>query len=121
MQEKPNAPLATSDSVEFVSVAESISLPPGHGRTVQVKGREFAIYNVDGRFYAIDNTCPHRSGPLGAGWLENGVVFCPLHGWSFDVKTGASLSNPAKAVRSYPARVLAGQVQIGLPADGNLS
>ncbi len=97
---------------EFISVADEASLPPGHGRTVHVRGREFAVFNLDGHFYAIDNACPHKGGPLGAGMLENGQVFCPLHGWNFDVKTGACPTRPDRPVQSYPTRVENGQVQI---------
>lgn len=97
---------------EFHSVAEVSSLPPGHGRSVHVKGREFALYNMDGQFYAIDDRCPHRGAPLGAGICERGHVFCSLHGWEFDLKTGACLSNAEKPVKTYPTRVENGQVQI---------
>ena len=96
----------------FVPVADVASLPAGQGRTVHVKGREFAVYNLDGEFYAMDDQCPHRGGPLGAGVLEDGRVYCPLHGWAFDLKTGACLSNPERPVRFYPTRVQDGQVQI---------
>ena len=96
----------------FVSVADAASLPEGQGRTVHVQGREFAIYQLDGRFYAIDDLCPHRGGPLGAGVLEDGQVHCPLHGWSFDLKTGACLTRPDRPVKSYATRVQDGQVQI---------
>ena len=97
---------------KFISVATVESLPPGQGRTVEVKGRRFAVYNLDGQFHAIDDTCPHRGGPLGAGTLEDGRVFCPLHGWSFDLKTGACHSNPEMPVKSYPVHVENGEVQI---------
>ena len=97
---------------DFVSVADVNSLPPGHGRTVHVRGREFAVFNLDGQFYALDNLCPHRGGPLGAGTLEGGQVFCPLHGWAFDLKTGVCGSRPDMPVQVYPARVHEGQVQI---------
>ncbi len=97
---------------EFVSVADAASLPPGHGRTVNVRGREFAVWNLDGQFYAMDDQCPHRGGPLGAGALQDGHVTCPLHGWAFDPRTGACHSNPERPVNTYPARVLDGQVQI---------
>jgi len=97
---------------KYVSVANVESLPHGQGRTVEFKGRRFAVYNLDGQFYAIDDACPHRGGPLGAGILEKGCVFCPLHGWSFDLKTGVCQSNPEMPVNSYPVRVENGEVQI---------
>ena len=97
---------------EFLAVADVASLPPGHGRTVHVQGREFAVYNVAGVFYAIDNTCTHKGGPLGAGFLEEGKVYCPLHGWAFDVRTGACENRPDLPVKTYPTRVVDGQIQI---------
>ena len=99
---------------EFISVAEVASLPPGRGRTVHLRGREFALYNLAGHFYALDDACPHAGGSLGSGCLENGHVVCPLHQWAFDLKTGACLSNAARPVDTYPARVDNGQVQIAV-------
>ena len=90
---------------EFVPVAEVSSLAPGQGRTVEVRGRRYALWNLDGEFYAIDDDCPHRGGPLGAGVLEKGQVYCPLHGWAFDVKSGACASNPARPVACHRTRV----------------
>ena len=97
---------------DFFPAADSGSIPPGHGRTVHVHGREFALWNLDGQFYCIDDLCPHRGGPLGAGVMQDGEVFCPLHGWGFDVRTGACSSRPDRPVRTYPTRVVDGQVQI---------
>ena len=97
---------------EFIAVADAASLPPGNGRTVHVRGREFALYNCDGQFYALDDQCPHRGGPLGAGCLQNDEVFCPLHGWGFNVKTGACSNRPDRPVKTYPTRVQDGQVEI---------
>ena len=103
----------------FVSVADAGSLKPGHGRTVHAQGCEFALYNLDGQFYAIDDKCPHRGGPLGAGTLQDGQLFCPLHGWAFDPKTGACLTRPDRPVKSYPTRVQDGQVQICLSGENS--
>ena len=97
---------------EFIPVAEVASLPPGHGRTVHVQGREFALWNLNGEFYCMDDQCPHRGGPLGAGTLQDGQVFCPMHGWAFDVRTGACRDRPDRPVKTYPARINNGQVEI---------
>jgi len=97
---------------EFFSVLDAASLPPGHGRTVHVQGREFALFNLDGTFFATDNTCPHKGGPLGAGHVKEDRVFCPLHGWEFEVKTGDCLTRADRPVKCYSTRVTDGQVQI---------
>jgi nitrite reductase (NADH) small subunit len=97
---------------EFVSVAEVASLLPGQGRTVNHRGREYALYNVDGKFHAMDDACPHKGGPLGAGCLEADQVYCPLHGWAFDIKTGICAMRPDLPVRTYETRVEGNHVQI---------
>lgn len=98
----------------FIDAADVASLPAGRGRTVEVRGRRVALFNLDGRYLAIDDACPHRGGSLGAGWCENGEVYCPLHGWAFDLESGACKTRPDKPVRSYPTRVVDGRVWVGL-------
>ena len=97
---------------DYLFVFEASTLPPGQGRTVHLKGRDLAVFNVDGEFYAIDETCSHKGGPLGVGFCQNGQVSCPLHGWIFDVRSGACITRPDRPVRTYPTRVFEGDVQI---------
>ena|SRR6267143_4382599 len=97
---------------EFVTVAEANQVPNDRGLSVRVGDREFALFNVDGEFYALDGRCPHRDGPLGEGMTEEGHVYCPLHGWEFDLKTGACISNAGRPVKTHPVRVRDGRVQI---------
>ena len=73
---------------------------------VEVDGKKIALFNVDGAFYAIDDTCTHRGGPLSEGELNGNEVSCPLHGARFDVTSGAELSPPApRGVARYNVRV----------------
>jgi nitrite reductase/ring-hydroxylating ferredoxin subunit len=90
---------------ELIRVATIGQVQPGGGTVVTVGGRTLALFNVDGSYYAIDNTCPHRGGPLGEGDLEGCVVTCPWHAWGWDVTTGANTNNPAVKVRCYPVTV----------------
>lgn len=85
-----------------VRVAGAGEVGAGEGRLVEVEGRSVALFNVDGRYYAIDNTCPHRGGPLAEGDLEGVVVACPWHAWRWDVTTGANVNNPAVKLACYP-------------------
>lgn len=77
----------------------------GEGRVVEAGGRTVAVFNVEGRYYAIDNTCPHRGGPLGEGDVEGRTVTCPWHAWRWDVTTGANVNNPAVRVACYPVTI----------------
>ena len=97
-------------------IASVADVPPGAGRVVHARGRSLALFNVDGAFYAIDNTCRHRGGPLGDGELDGRVVTCPWHGWRWDVTTGANVNNPAVNVACFPVSVDAGDVFVDLPA-----
>lgn len=76
---------------EYV-VAKTDEIPAGTGKIVFAGDKAVALFNIGGKFYAVDNTCPHRGGPLGEGELDDCIVTCPWHGWQFDVTTGESTS-----------------------------
>jgi nitrite reductase/ring-hydroxylating ferredoxin subunit len=100
---------------QLIKVAQVGDLPTGTGKVVEASGQSIALFNVQGSFHAIENTCPHRGGPLGEGDLEGESVACPWHGANFNVKTGAVLSPPAKTgVRSFPVTVTGQDVFIQL-------
>ena len=67
-------------------------------------GDEIAVYNVDGEFYATDNSCPHRGAPLSEGVLCGHVIECGLHGWQFDVRTGECLT-VRDTIKTYGLRI----------------
>lgn len=98
----------------LIPIAEVESLPPGRARTVEVRGRRFALANVEGRFYAVADRCPHRGGPLGAGYLDGCILHCPLHGWGFDVTTGACDIRPDQPVACQPVQVRDGWVWLAV-------
>jgi len=91
-------------------------IPPGGSKVVEVREHMLAIFNIDGALHAIDNTCPHQGGPLGEGYLEDGgVISCPWHGWTFNVRTGVSPIDPEVCVRSYGVRVEDGEIIVEIP------
>src|SRR5205085_512060 len=74
----------------WMKVARAGEIFPGEACVVRVGYAEFALYNISGRLFATGNRCPHQGGCLGDGYLEGKVICCPMHGWEFDVETGAA-------------------------------
>jgi NAD(P)H-dependent nitrite reductase small subunit len=90
---------------EFVAVARVADVAPGTGKTVVVGEREIALFNAGGRFYALDNTCPHQGGPLAEGWIEGETVTCPWHAWCFKLADGKMTLGDYASVESFDVRV----------------
>lgn len=90
---------------EFTRVAATTDIPAGEGRAFEINGKKIAVFNCAGAFYAIDDVCKHRGGPLAEGDLEGCVVTCPWHGWTYDVTTGVSPDDPDAAVATHTVRV----------------
>lgn len=99
---------------EFVTIGKAEDILAGSGFVAEVNGKSVAVFNVEGSYYAIDNTCLHRGGPLGEGELEGEVVTCPWHGWEYNVKTGACINNPSVCVKSYPVLVEGSELKVKL-------
>lgn len=89
----------------FIKVAKTYDIPPGEGATVEADGRYIAIFNADGAYYAISDTCLHMGASLGQGWLEGKMVTCPWHGWRFNVETGVSDFSGQVCIERYDVTV----------------
>lgn len=90
---------------DFVIVAKAADLRPGEGKAYTIKGREIALFNVDGTFYALDNFCPHQGGPLADGYIEGATVTCPWHAWCFDIRTGKMSIGDLGLIDTFEVRV----------------
>lgn len=93
-------------------VAAVGDIPPGGRKLVDVSGRDVAVFNLSGEFFALANKCPHRGGPLCKGNLTGlvlsegpgeynyirlgEIIRCPWHNWEFDIRTGKSWCDPEK-------------------------
>ncbi len=100
----------------FRKAAQTQDLAPGTATLLEIEGRGIALFNVGGKFYAVDNTCTHRGGPLAEGAIEGDVVTCPWHGATYNIKTGEVLGPPAPSgVASYNVRVEGSDIEIEVP------
>jgi nitrite reductase/ring-hydroxylating ferredoxin subunit len=101
-------------------VARAGEVAPGQCKLVSVAGREIGVFNVDGRYFALANRCPHEGGPLCRGRIvalvqsdgpghyaltrDREFLRCPWHGWEFDIRTGQSWCDP-KSTRARQFQV----------------
>ena len=99
----------------YVRIAATADVAPGAGIVAGVNEKDYAVFNVDGTFHVIDNTCLHRGGPLGEGELDGDTVTCPWHGWQYDVKTGSCLTKAGVQVGCYAVKVEGEDITIALP------
>jgi nitrite reductase (NADH) small subunit/3-phenylpropionate/trans-cinnamate dioxygenase ferredoxin subunit len=99
---------------EFRTVCRLAELVEGEGKTVQVEGKLVAVFLEKGKLYALDDVCPHMGASLGGGWVEEGVVTCPWHGWRFRLADGIWADNPRGklGVGCFPVRVEGDEVQV---------
>lgn len=99
----------------IIKIAMTSDLSPGTGTTIEMEGQSIALFNVEGNFYAIANTCTHRGGSLGEGRLNGDIVTCPKHGAHFNVKTGEVTFPPARfGVKTFPVTIEGDDVLITL-------
>lgn len=100
---------------EFIKVATTDDIEPSKGKLVEVKGKKIALFNVEEKYFAIDDTCTHRGGPLSEGILVDDEVTCPLHGAKFKISSGQVCNPPApKGVNAYSVRVTGSDIEIEL-------
>jgi nitrite reductase/ring-hydroxylating ferredoxin subunit len=98
----------------FVRICKTSDVREGSGKSIEINGKFVAIFNVEGNFYAINDTCGHRGGPLGEGELQGNTVICPWHGWRYDVTTGANELVPDLPTNRYEVKVEGDDVLVNL-------
>jgi NAD(P)H-dependent nitrite reductase small subunit len=101
---------------EFIKIATTTDLPAGQSAIVEIEGRTIAVFNVNGQYFALDNTCAHRGGPLGEGFVDqrNLTVQCPWHGWVYSLISGASAFDPTAKVEIFEVKLEGEDVKVSL-------
>ena len=97
----------------LIKIAETKDLAPSQAVAFTLGGQRIALFNVEGTYYAVGDTCTHRGGPLSEGEVQGSKVTCPWHGADFDLETGAALGPPAqKGVPIYKVVVEGTDIKI---------
>ena len=123
-------PEAASRTPRKLAIARVDEIGPGERKIVEVEGRSIGIFNLQGRFVAVLNVCPHQLAPVCQGrlggttlpsppgefrWGRSGeILACPWHGWEFDLLTGKALADRRRHLRLFPVTVEDGTVYVTL-------
>ncbi len=100
---------------EFVTVATTDEIQPGDRVVFEIGRHWIAVFNVDGKYYAIEDLCTHDYGTLSDGFLDGYEIVCYRHGARFDIRSGEVTMPPAiRPVPFYPVRVEGNEIQIEL-------
>lgn len=100
----------------FIAVASVAVAPPNSVHRVEVCGHPIAIYNLNGEFFATDDTCTHAHASLSEGQISGDEIVCPLHFATFDIRSGQCTGGPAfEDLRSYPVRVIDDTIEVLVP------
>ena len=111
----PSVKVAKTTEVP-AGLSSELPEPEGSPLRVRLLGESLIAYRTaSGTVGLMQNSCPHRGGPMGEGDLDGRVAVCPWHGWRWDVTTGANANNPAVKIACFPTRVENGDVYVELP------
>jgi nitrite reductase/ring-hydroxylating ferredoxin subunit len=98
---------------ERLDLCSTSDVAPGSALKVEMGDLILAVFNVDGAFYVIDDTCTHGPGSLSEGYIEDDVVECNFHNGQFNIRTGEVVSPPCMIpIKTYPVSVVDDRVTI---------
>ena len=97
--------------MSWIAIGSITDIPARGARFVAVPAGRIAVFRtIDDRVFALEDRCPHRSGPLSQGIVHGTAVTCPLHNWVISLETGEALGADQGAVRTFPVRVEDGEL-----------
>jgi 3-phenylpropionate/trans-cinnamate dioxygenase ferredoxin component len=108
-------PSKNETDYDYLQVCLIDEIPLGERLFIEIGNDAVVIFNIGGKYYAIDDVCSHDRGPLGEGYLDGTQIVCPRHGARFDVTTGKVMAPPAREdIKSYPVRVVGDYLELGV-------
>ena len=99
---------------EYIYFADTTEIPPGTNKHREMKGLPIVVFNLDGVYYAIEDSCSHSGGPLSRGYLdsEEQTIVCPWHTWKFHIPTGKCTHIDNEFLKTYPLKITNNQIFI---------
>lgn len=112
--EERRSVVSGSPSGFTLAMAED-EIAEGEMQVFEVDGDPRILTRLDGCIYALDGICTHEYAELIDGEIDEGCIYCPLHGSGFDIRTGKVMNLPAVvALPVYQVEVIDGKVYVSL-------
>lgn len=106
---------------DFFAVAKTTDIPDGKGQAFSVAGREIAVFHHKGKFYAMDDYCPHMGESLAIGDIHGDTVLCSRHLWAFQLEDGACVDVPRLQAETFEVRVEGEEILVRVPEKADES
>lgn len=95
----------------WIDIAALDDIPPRGARVVKTPLGCIALFRTGAdEVFALNDSCPHKGGPLSEGIVHGNSVTCPLHNWVFSLETGQAQGADTGAVQTFPARIENGRI-----------
>ena len=105
---------AASDALggDWHDVMTTAALADGQTTRVDSHGRGLFISREGNEYAVFDSHCAHQRTDIPLSALDDCILTCPKHQWSYDIKTGVSLKPGGSSLQRYPAKVVSGRVMV---------
>jgi len=101
---------------KWLTLGKASEISIGQSKLFEIEGRIVSVFHLKEGWFALDDRCPHRGGPLGEGRIQDGCVICPWHHAQFEIASGHCLQpRTLSSVKSYPVRVSQENIEVELP------
>ena len=102
-------------STSWTAIGSLEDIPRLGARCVNHGDTRIAVFRTaNDQVFALEDTCPHKAGPLSQGIVHDGCVTCPLHNWVISLKTGEAQGADDGTTRTYPVRLDGDTILLGL-------
>ncbi len=98
-----------------ITIGPVADIPPEMRKIVQVEGLSIGIFHHADGWFAVQNSCVHQGGPVATGPLEGDILSCPWHGFQYNLRTGACLTDVTAKLERYPITVEGGVIYLDVP------
>jgi nitrite reductase/ring-hydroxylating ferredoxin subunit len=98
----------------LICIKEHDPIPDGDFvEQIKLEGKKLCLVRTEGKFYAVENSCPHAGGILSGGWCKNGNIVCPIHRWEYNLVNGRGAQGQGDYVNTYPVELREDGIYIG--------